>query len=153
MSQLSVLARAHRHVREPVDLGDAESLAVEPPDRDASALRAEIDGGERRHQPPASSFRTARRRSRGRSGGGSRGPGIDDDDVDSRRAPRLDLGRRGARVGDDSRELLDRNEREQRASVPLRAVEDAVHLLAGVGHLLLDPHLVRVQVHQPARRG
>ena len=34
--------------------------------------------------------------------------------------------------------------------MPLRAVDDAVHLLAGVRHLLLDAHLVRVEVHQPA---
>ena len=47
-------------------------------------------------------------------------------------------------------ELVDGDEREQRAAVPLRAVEDPVDLLAGVRHLLLDPHLVGVQVHQPA---
>ena len=34
--------------------------------------------------------------------------------------------------------------------MPLRPVEDPVDLLAGVGHLLLDAHLVRVQVHQAA---
>ena len=34
--------------------------------------------------------------------------------------------------------------------MPLGAVADAVDLLAGVRHLLLDPHLVGVQVHQTA---
>ena len=42
------------------------------------------------------------------------------------------------------------DEREQRAAMPLRSVEDAEHLLAGIRHLLLDPHLVRVQIHQTA---
>ena len=34
--------------------------------------------------------------------------------------------------------------------MPLRPVEDAEHLLAGIRHLLLDPRLVGVQIHQTA---
>ena len=32
--------------------------------------------------------------------------------------------------------------------MPLGPVEDAEDLLAGICHLLLDPHLVRVQIHE-----
>src|SRR5207249_10020090 len=52
----------------------------------------------------------------------------------------------------DPGEVLDLNEREQCAAVPLRPVEDAVHLLARVRHLLLDADLVGVEVHQSARK-
>ena len=34
--------------------------------------------------------------------------------------------------------------------MPLRPVGDADDVLARVRHLLLDPDLVRVQIHQPA---
>ena len=64
-----------RHIREAVDLLDVQPLTVERADGNASALRPEIDGCERRHQPVDRSFRTARRRSRGRSGTVSLGPG------------------------------------------------------------------------------
>src|SRR5262249_57548298 len=64
-----------RTVLEAMHHFDREALTVELADCDPSALRAEIDGGHQGHQPTCSSFRTARRRSRGRSGGGSRGPG------------------------------------------------------------------------------
>src|SRR5262249_22282520 len=56
-------------------LVDHEPLAVEEPERDAAALGAQVDGGERPGQFRPSSVRTARRRSRGRTGGGSCGPG------------------------------------------------------------------------------
>ena len=41
--------RLHRLVREPVRLGNGEPLAVEAPDRDAAALRAEVDRGHDGH--------------------------------------------------------------------------------------------------------
>ena len=145
------LPRAHGHVREAVDLGDAQALAVEPADRHPPALGAEIDGGERRHQPAASWFRTARLRSRGRSGGGCQGPGSTVMTLTpaARHASTSAAGALESVI--DAGEILDRHEGEQGASVPLGAVEDPVHLLAGVRHLLLDAHLVRVEVHQAAR--
>src|SRR5439155_23503642 len=68
------LALSHGHIREPVDLGDAQTLAVEAADGDAAALGAEVDRGEGRGHLPASTCRTDRR-SRGRRSSGSRGPG------------------------------------------------------------------------------
>src|SRR5207249_6092278 len=72
------------------------------------------------------------------------------DDLDTGRPPPLHFLDWGARVGNDARKVLDWHEREQRAAMPLRAVEDAENLLTGVGHLLLDPHLVRIQIHESA---
>ena len=43
-----------------------------------------------------------------------------------------------------------RREREQRGAAPLRLVGDADDALAGGGHLALDLHLVRVEIHEAA---
>ena len=42
-------ARAHGNVRKAVDLRYGQSLAVEPTQRDAAALGAEVDCNHRRH--------------------------------------------------------------------------------------------------------
>ena len=69
------LPQPHGHVREAVDLGGFEAFAVEVTDGDPPALRAEVDGRERRHRPAARSRVGRRRRSRGRAGTDSCGPG------------------------------------------------------------------------------
>src|SRR5438093_816882 len=61
--------------------------------------------------------------------------GVGGDDVDAARAPGLDRVARRARVGDDAGEAFDRDEREQRAAMPLRPVDDPVYVLARLGHL------------------
>jgi hypothetical protein len=68
--------------------------------------------------------------------------------VDSNGTPGFDLvsGRPGIRH--DSREVLRLHEGEKRAAVPLCPVEDSEHLLACVCHLLLDPHLIGIEIHQ-----
>ena len=96
MSQRSVPASSTGHVREAVHLGDGEALAVEAPDRDAAALRAEVDGG---HASPSAVDLSvvAARRAGGRAagrGGGSRGPGSAVIDLDARPRATLDLVRR-----------------------------------------------------------
>ena len=107
--------------------------------------------GEAGH-PTASSF--------GRPAGGFPRPdgrsfpwtGINGDDVDARGAPRLDL-----RSGAESVTIPVSSSTETKASsallVPLGAVEDAVHLLAGVSHLLFDPNLVRIEIHRGRATG
>src|SRR5262249_39442290 len=68
-------ANPHGRVGEPVHFRDSDPLTVEPAHCDPATLGAEVDSGHDCHQPRWASFRTARRRSRGRTGRGSRGPG------------------------------------------------------------------------------
>ena len=113
--------------------------------------RDPAEGAGEAAQATASSVGVTRRRSRGRTGAAPRRAGVDGHHVDPCPTPRIDLGRRRARVGDDPGELLDGHKGEEGTAMPLRPVEDPVHLVARIGHLLLDPDLVRVQIHQAAR--
>ena len=128
-----------------------EPLAVEAAERDAAALRAEVDGDHRRHQARPQLRRGARRRSgarRRRPRRGRRARRVTTSTPRSRQASTSSAGALVSVTIASTRSAG--NERQQRAPVPLRPVEDADHALAGVRHLLLDPHLVRVQVHEPA---
>ena len=128
-------------------LAHGETLAVEAPHDDAAALGAEVDGDHRRHQASSPGPSTAEAWTR--CGSSTLGR-LDADDLDAPRAPGLHLFGGRARVGHDRVHLLGGDEREEGRPVPLRAVEDADDALARIGHLPLDPHLVRVQVHEPA---
>src|SRR5881397_2261478 len=60
--------RAHRHIREAMDLGESEALAVEAPDRDAAALGSQVDRHHRAHQEDPAPVGDTERSSRGRRG-------------------------------------------------------------------------------------
>ena len=71
-----------------------------------------------------------------------------DDHVDPALAPLLqELGGRLS-IRDDRGNALRRHERKERRAPPFRVVEHADHALAHVGHLVLDPNLFGVEIHQ-----
>ena len=89
----------------------------------------------------------------GRAGGRRLGrDGRRQDHLDAALPPGGDLLGRRLLVGHERVDLVRGDEGEQGAAVPLGAVDDADHPLAGLGHDLLDPDLLRVQVHQAPRQ-